>query len=368
VSEPERLRIAYTIEQCWHRVPGGTAVAAIGMADALEQRGDISLVGVAAAHRRPPPEPFAPSIEVKHVPLPRPALYEAWHRLRAPRVERVTGEVDLIHATTLAVPPKSRPLVVTIHDLAWLERPQHFTARGVRFFNRGLELALGDADLVLCPSEATRRDCLGAGWRPEKVRVVPFGVSASPATETDVTDATARYGLHLPYVLWTGTVEPRKNLGGLLDAFAAIDTSHELVLVGPEGWNENLAARIDAGGGRVRRLGFVPQADLAALYAGAAVFCFPSFTEGFGFPILEAMVQGTPVVTSRGTSTEELAGDAAVLIDPGDSGSIADGLRSVLEDGGLARKLADAGPGRAARYSWRATAEMVADAYAEVAA
>jgi glycosyltransferase involved in cell wall biosynthesis len=258
-------------------------------------------------------------------------------------------------------------LVVTVHDLAWLKRPEHFTARGVRFFNRGLELALEDADLVLCPSEATKRDCVGAGWRPEKVRVVPLGVAVLPATQAAVAEAVARYGLQRPYVLWTGTVEPRKNLQALLDAWAAIDSIHDLVLVGPEGWNEDLDDRIDAAGGGIRRLGFVPQADLAPLYAGADAFCFPSLTEGFGFPVLEAMSQGTPVVTSRGTSTEELGGDAAVLVDPRDTGSIAEGLRSVLEDEALARKLAEAGPERAARYSWATTAENVADVYAEVA-
>jgi glycosyltransferase involved in cell wall biosynthesis len=367
VTDSRRLRIAYTLEQCWHRVPGGTAVAAIGLARALEEHGDISVIGVAAAHRGPPLAPFVPPVEVKHIPLPRLALYEAWHRLRAPHVERVTGEVDVIHATTLAIPPKSRPLVVTVHDLAWLKTPEHFTARGVRFFNRGLELALGDADLVLCPSEATKRDCLGAGWRPEKVRVIPLGLSARPASESDVAKTLARYGLERPYVLWTGTVEPRKNLRGLLDAWAAIDTAHDLVLVGPEGWNEDLRSRLAESGGSVRRLGFVPEADLGPLYAGAAAFCFPSFTEGFGFPVLEAMSHGAPVVTSRGTSTEELAGNAAVLVDPRDAASIAQGLRSVLEDDALARKLADAGPERAALYSWQATAEKVADAYAEVA-
>jgi glycosyltransferase involved in cell wall biosynthesis len=367
VSKPERLRVAYTLEQCWHRVPGGTAVAAVELARALKERNDVSLIGVAAAHRRPPLDPFLPPIDVEHFPLPRLALYEAWHRLRAPRVERTTGRVDLIHATSLAIPPKSRPLVVTVHDLAWLKSPEHFTRRGVRFFNRGLELALGDADLVLCPSQATKRDCVDAGWRPEKVRVVPLGVAVLPATEATVAETRARYGLHKPYVLWTGTVEPRKNLRALLDAWAAIDSAHDLVLVGPEGWNEDLEGRLDSAGSGVRRLGFVPQADLAPLYAGAAAFCFPSLIEGFGFPVLEAMSQGTPVVTSRGTSTEELGGDAAVLVDPHDTGSIAEGLRSVLEDEALARKLAEVGPERAARFSWARTAENVTAAYAEVA-
>lgn len=358
-------RVAMTLEQCWHRVPGGTAVAALGMARYLKDVPDIDLVGVAARHpRRPDPEWRAP-VEVFELPLPRVALYTAWHRLRRPRVELATSRVDVIHATTAAMPPKSAPLVITVHDLAWLKDRSHFTPRGLRFFERGLEIALRDADVVLCPSAATRSDCVTAGWGADKLRVVPFGIEARRATESDIEATRSRYGLPDRYILWTGTIEPRKNLGGLLEAYRSLKDPPALVLCGPRGWNEDLDAVVAPVRDRVRVLGFVPGADLAGLYAGAALFCWPSLTEGFGFPVLEAMAQGTPVVTSCGTSTEEIAGDAAVLVDPRDAASIATGLERILDDEGLAVELAEAGPARAAGFTWEKTAEGVAAAYRE---
>lgn len=368
MSTSPGLRVALTLEQCWHRVPGGTAVAALGMATSLKQRDDLDVVGVAAAHRGPAPSAWTPPIEVHHLPLPRPALYEFWHRLRRPAVERATGPVDVIHATTMAMPPRSVPVVMTVHDLAFLHEPAHFTARGMRFFKRGLDLALAEADLIVCPSEATRRDCIGTGFGEARVRVIPLGVDAHLATDQEIDAVRRRHNLQRPYILWTGTIEPRKNLPRLLEAFRSLDTDRILALAGPKGWNEDLDNLAEGLGDRVRPLGFVPHADIGPLYAGADLFCFPSLLEGFGFPVLEAMAQGTPVVTSKGTSTEELAGDAAVLVDALDPLSIADGMRSLLEDATLAKKLAEAGPIRAAGFTWTRTAQGLVDAYREVAA
>lgn len=363
----ERLRVVMTLEQCWHRVPGGTAVAAIGMARGLQRRKNVDLTGIAALHRGSPKEPWMPPVRVRHLPLPRIALYDSWHRFRAPRVELAAGETDVIHATSIAIPPRTAPLVVTVHDLAWLHAPEHFTARGRRFFSRGLELAVKDADLVLCPSTATLEDCREHGFSAERLRVVPLGVESRPVGRAEVQRARDRFGLTRPYILWTGTIEPRKNLDGLLQAYRRLSVDLDLVLVGPKGWNQDLDRLVSSTDG-VRALGFVPVQDIDALYAGATVFCFPSLLEGFGFPVLEAMAQGTPVVTSAGTSTEELAGEAAVLVEPRDPESIADGIRRLLDDADLARTLAEAGTKRVARFTWERTAELLCEVYAEVAA
>ncbi len=356
-----------TLEQCWHRVPGGTAVAGIEMARSLAEAEGIDIIGVAAAHTSPAPDPWTPPIEVRHLSLGRRALYESWHRLRVPKIERATGPVDVIHATTMAIPPRSVPLVVTVHDLAFIHYPDHFTRHGIRFFNRGLELARREADIVVCPSRSTIADCEEAGFETGKLRLVPMGVRPRRVAKPEVAQVKEKYGIG-SYILWTGTVEPRKNLPSLISAFAEIaeDIEQDLVLVGPAGWHEDIAALVPSDlEKRVRWTGFVPDSDLWALYAGASVFCYPSVLEGFGFPVLEAMAQGTPVVTSRGTSTEDLVGTAGVLVDPSDPSDIAGGIRTALTD---AARLRRAGPQRARSFTWEKTAALLADLYREVAA
>lgn len=358
------LHVAITLEQFWHRVPGGTATAVWAMARALTER-DLELTGVSAWHTDRPPHRFDLDIPIEWMPLPRAVLYETWHRARAPRVQLATGRVDAIHATTLAIPPKSAPLVVTMHDLAFVHSPEHFTERGNRFFARGLELAASDADLIVCPSEATARDCKDYGIPGERLRVVPWGVAQDTSSEREVGEMRASLGLDHPYLLWTGTIEPRKNLPRLVEAFLSMDLDLQLVLAGPEGWNEDLRSLVDGHPGRIRSLGFVDPDDLRALYAGAEAFCYPSLFEGFGLPVVEAMAQGTPVVTSRGTATEEVAGGAAVLVDPTDLGSIADGIAAALAE---RERLSTAGRSRARQLTWERCAQQMHAIYTEVAA
>jgi glycosyltransferase involved in cell wall biosynthesis len=361
------VRVAVTVEQCWHRVPGGTARATLGTAAALADLGPelgIEQIGVAARHRHPPPEAWTPPVPVRQLPLPRLALYEAWHRLRRPRVERATGPVDVVHATAHVASASVAPLVVTVHDLHFLHEPDHFTRRGVGVFRRFLDIARSEAAVVVCPSEATRADCVAAGLDPGRVRVVPWGVGPAStdagAADEGARDALrARYGLTGEVVLFVGTVEPRKNLGRLVEAVGRLGRPGlQLALVGPDGWADPVA---DAP--HVRRIGFVDAATLDALYGSADVVCYPSLREGFGLPVLEAMAQGAPVVTSAGTATAEVAGDAAVLVDPLDVDAIAGGIAAVLDDPARAAALRAAGPARAATYTWERTARAMAEAY-----
>lgn len=366
------MRVALALEQCWHRVPGGTARAAIEMARVLSGRPGMEVVGVAAAHRRRPLPPWNPPVPVRHLRLPRLALYESWHHLGRPRVESATGPVDVIHATGVAVPPRSAPLVVTVHDLAVLHDPDQFTRRGVSFMRKAIELTAERADLVLCSSRATLDDCRVQGFDPDRLRLVPLGVHDERASEADVERMRRIHRLQGRYVLFVGTIEPRKNLAGLLEAFRLItrDRAHDdvtLVIVGPEGWGADLSPTMASLGERCRAIGFVPPADLRALYAGAEVFCYPSLLEGFGLPVLEAMVQGAPVVTATGTATEELVeGDAGIAVAPQDPTAIADAISEVLSDPELAARLSDAGRRRAEIYSWANTAELVESAYREL--
>lgn len=361
------MRVAYTLEQCWHTVPGGTARAALDVATALTARPEVSLIGVAAYHRADPAPAWSPTIPVRQLRLGRLALYEAWHVARRPAVEGATGPVDVIHATGVAVPPKSAPLVVTVHDLAYVRDPSQFSRKGRRFFNQALQLTRRDADLVLCSSQATLDDCLQAAIPAERLRLVPLGVRAEPVGAVEVADTLARYGLPERYVLSVGTHEPRKNLATMLDAFRKLDRADlTLVLVGAAGWQVSVDELVAPLGDRVRVLGFVPNGDRDALYAGASVFCYPSLFEGFGLPVLEAMAQGTPVVTSLGTATEEAAGDAGIVVDPTDPGAIAEAMAAVLDDEALAARLSEAGRARAATFTWDRTAALTLAAYQEL--
>jgi len=292
------------------------------------------------------------------------ALYEAWHGLRWPRVQRATGAVNVMHATTAAIPPKSAPLVVTVHDLAFLHGASHFTKHGLRFFRRGLELTRKHADVVVVPSQATLTDCVDAGIDEARLRLVPWGVTVPPISEAQVKEFVARRGIGDRYVMWCGTLEPRKNVPTLLRAFAEVrrrDPTLELVLVGPSGWGGVEVAHTDG----VRLLGFLAGDELHAAYAGARTFCYPSLREGFGLPVLEAMAHGVPVVTSAGTAMAEFTEGAGILVDPLDADAMAGAIVAAVGDehGALARAAAK----RANEYSWDAAAAATIDAYREAA-
>ncbi len=364
------MRVAVTLEQCWHRVPGGTARAAIDQVAALDALGEVELVGVAARHKDHPPEPWTPPIPVEHLNIPRLMMYEGWRHLGWPHIEDATGPVDLIHATGVAVPPRSVPLVVTVHDLAVLHDPSTFTRRGVSFLRAAIESTQERADLVLCSSRATFDDCADQGFDPERLRLVPLGVRIVEADSDLVADVRERHRLPDRFVLFVGTLEPRKNLRGLLDAFSRLEPDPDLglVVVGPGGWGEQADPTAYGLAERVHALGFVPDDDLRALYAAADVFAYPSLLEGFGFPVLEAMAQGTPVVTSTGTSTEELVADGGgAAVDPRDPAAIADALAGYLDDPGTAGRTGETGREVAAAHSWERTARLTLDAYRELA-
>ncbi len=363
-GQASRLRIAVTLEQCWHRVPGGTARAALDTVESIRAAGTVELIGVAARHRAAPPEPWVPTIPVGLLPLPRAALYETWHRFGWPAVEGATGPVDVIHVTGLAMPPKTAPLVATLHDLAFVHHPEYFTAHGLRFFAAALERMRRDADLVLCSSDTTRADAEAAGFAADRLRVVPLGVAAPDGGPDHADTVRRRLGIEGRFVVHLGTREPRKNTAALLRVAPQLPDDVTVVLAGGSGWGD---APDTSAAPRVRDLGFVSEADKWALLAAATVCCVPSLWEGFGLPALEAMAVGTPVVTSAGTSLAEVVGDAGICVDPRDDDALATALRSVLDDPATAAGLARRGRRRAAAFTWERTAAATLQAYEEVA-
>jgi glycosyltransferase involved in cell wall biosynthesis len=357
-----------TVEQSWHVVPGGIAIATVELLRALVARGDTDLIGVAARHRRMPPPDLIPPVPVRQLPIGRRALYETWQRLRMPVVERATGPVDVVHDAGYIVPPSRAPLVATVHDLLFLRYPEHYTRHSLGVFRRGFALAKRDARLVICPSHATEAACVASGIDADRVRVVPLGVRRTEPDAERTERVRRRFLIDRPYVLFCGTIEPRKNVRRVLQAFRGVgDRDVELLLAGPRGWKEDVGDELSALNGRARAVGFVGREDLDVLYAGAAVVVYPSLAEGFGLPVLEAMANGAPVVTSAGTATEEVAGDAALLVDPTDVEAIGDAIRRLLDDRALAAELGSAARARASTYTWARSAELVAAIYAEAA-
>ncbi|MEO0495215.1 MAG: glycosyltransferase family 1 protein, partial [Actinomycetota bacterium] len=273
--------------------------------------------------------------------------------------------VDVVHATGGVMPPApSGTLIATMNDLVFLDQPEHLNARGVRLMTRGFEIARDEAAIVLVPSEATADACRRNGIDEGRLRVVPLGADPVPIDDHLRSEVRARLDLPERFALFVGTVEPRKNLGRLLAAHAAATPDLPLLVVGPDGWGDSGLAPAPG----VHRVGRVPAPDLAALYDLAAALVYPSLLEGFGLPVLEAMVQGTAAVTSAHTSTAEVAADTGVLVDPLDIDAIAAALMSVRDEPARWEALGAAARVRGASFSWAETGRRVAAVYDEVAA
>lgn len=373
-AEPRPVAVAMTVEQLWQRAPGGSGTYVAELARALADDARIAISGLAARHSAPGKLSLPTSMPVRYSPLPRAALYELWARdrrqarLHDRRGARAGSGPDVLHATTWAIPRRTSPLVVTIHDLAFLRDPDNFTKRGNAFFRRALDIARDEADIVVVPSTMTASDCIEEGIEESRIRVIHHGVRAQVVHDLDAQKFSADHGLTRPYVMWCGTLEPRKNLPTLLDAYRAIldDVPDlDLVLVGPEGWGgsaDDVAARMALlPPGRAHLLGHLGAADLQRAYAGASAFCFPSTWEGFGMPVLEAMAHGVPVVTSAGTSMAEISPGGAILVDPLSVDEIAAGL--VAATGPRHDELSAAATDNAARFTWERSAHLHVQAY-----
>lgn len=357
------LRVGIVVEQVWQPIPGGSGTYVVELSRALRARADVTPVGISAWHREAVSPDWDPGIPVRRSLLPRRALYAAWQRLGRPRVDRADGALDVCHATTWAVPPTRRALVVTVHDLAFLDGPQLFTQHGNAFFRRALDTVRRRADAVIVPSHATADACVAAGIDVTRLHVVPHGVEVPRPSRDAIADTHLRHAVTRPYIMWAGTVEPRKNVGTLIQAYdelARETDAPDLLLVGPAGWGSlpHIPAHLRD---RVRLTGRVSRMDLHALYAGASAFVYPSLSEGFGLPVLEAMAHGLPVVTSRNTACDEVLGGAGYSVDPLDASQIAHALETALgPDGALRAAL---GRERSATFRWDRSAELTVQAY-----
>ena len=297
-----------------------------------------------------------------------------WEQVELPLRARRLG-ADVLHVPGGNPAPfvTATKTVMTVHDLAPTRHPELLPhARSRWYWGRMVPRAARRAHAVLVPSAATKADVVALAGVPEtRVHVAPWGVPLELTGGATADEVRATYGLPGGYVLYVGTIDRRKDYRTLLGALAELSPQIALVIAGPV-----IAGRTDFPetvarlglGRRVRVLGYVPDRDLPGLYRGAAAFVYPSFYEGFGFPVLEAMACGTPVVSYRTTSLPEVAGDAAILLDPPVSPeTLASAIARVTGDEELRRWLVERGLARVAGFDWRRTAAVTAGVYEALA-
>lgn len=327
-------------------------------------------------YRRKHPETFAPDARRVDCWTPAHHRLERW----ALAAEVLPHGLDLLHSPDF-IPPAAgyRRSVITVHDLTFLRYPAFLTAEARRYYNRQIGWAVGRAAAISADSQATKADLIDLLRVPEaKVTVIPLGLDPEfrPDAPEGADAATlAELGLKRGYVLFVGTFEPRKNVDGLLRAYARwrehTPDAPPLVLVGRRGWlfAETLAEIARLGlEPHVRRLEELPAAALPAVYRGAGVLVLPSHYEGFGFPVLEAMGCGTPVICADRASLPEIAGGAAVLIDPDDEAALVDALGRVAGESTLRTTLVAQGLARAQAFTWERTAHATLALYDRVLA
>lgn len=316
-----------------------------------------------------------PNLREKGIPFPARLWQRLSNRLGMPRVEWTT-RFDVFFAPNY-IPPRTRTdgLVVTVHDLAFKILPET-APHANRFWHRYFGESLEQAAEIITVSEATRRDlCEIYDIEPERVTAVLSGVDLDVfrrASDEQIAAVRSEYGIDGPYLLFVGGLEPRKNLRMLLRAFSHLpaDLRPTLVLAGapvhwipggPEIMTSALRSLPADVRDRVLMTGYVSEAEKVALLSGAEALVYPSVYEGFGMPVLEAMAVGTPVLTSNLSSLPEVAGEDAVLVDPYETSSIAEGMRRLLTDDALRADLSAAGLERARRFTWEETARKTAE-------
>jgi glycosyltransferase involved in cell wall biosynthesis len=295
-----------------------------------------------------------------------------WLNMALPRIVEERG-CDLLHSPAMMAPRRCPvPSVVTVFDLYFLQQPGAFTRWQRRILKSLVPRSLMRADKIITISRFTKGEILKffPAFPEERIAVTSLGVSDifGPKTQEDIAEFKRSEGIDSPFLLSVSTIEPRKNLEGILRAFALIRDKipHELHVIGARGWkSENLPRMVESLdiGGRVRFEDFVPIEKLALYYNSAEMLVFPSFFEGFGLPVLEAMACGCPVIASNAASLPEVAGRAAVFVDPQELGQISDAIRFLVENPAKARALTEAGYEQAKKFSWKTCAAETAAIY-----
>jgi len=320
-----------------------------------------------------------PSMRLLKLARGLPLAYRAHSALRNAKFQLAarTSRDFVYHEPNFILKNHEGPSVVTVHDLSFVYFPHLHPPERVAWQVRELPKTLSRASFVITPSELVRREVIEQFSVPaERVRAIYLGANEHffPRTAEQTRAVLARHGLqHGRYVAFVGTIEPRKGVDRLLEAWMQLPVSlrrtYPLIVAGTSGWrNDDLMARIRTlqDSGEIRYLRYVAAADLPFLYAGAALFAYPSLYEGFGLPVLEAMASGVPVICTAGTSMAEFVGEAAQLCDADDIEGLAAHLHELLEHEPLREQLARSGLERARQFSWSRCARETLEVYSKV--
>jgi glycosyltransferase involved in cell wall biosynthesis len=309
-------------------------------------------------------------VQLSRLPTHRPPVRILWEQGLQPWALRPT-KVQLLHGPAFVGPLLSSvPFVVTVHDLSFLLYPEGFRKPNRLYLTSFTRWSVQRARRVIAVSDSTRRDVVRLyGISPDKVDVVHNGVDPcfQPLPASEITAFKVKQGLPERFLLFVGTLEPRKNVIRLIESYAQLPADRPpLMLVGGKGWlYDEIFARVETLGlgDNVRFAGFVPPEDLPKWYNAATLFVYPSLYEGFGLPPLEAMACGTPVVTSTASSLPEVVGPAGLSVDPTDTEALTEAMDQVLRDQDLQDKMRAAGLVQAQGFSWQETARRTADSY-----